>query len=187
MDITWPQRGGALGGQLRPKLVHSEAARPTRQIPPHIALILPSAQGLLCSEELSHPPVFVLRIHQTDKRSGQRGDGGRAWHDKHLNNGFGGVFVCVCVCGSLMRSLLLLSDSLFMIHPHEVTVEVSNHRSKSPCSWFPLTRSWLKVFLINNSSLKAASGASQAFVSVRIRAAAALWARMQITDVHLHF
>lgn len=102
----------AYRGQLRPKLVHSEAAPPPWRSPPHIAFILHWLTEAALFLDFcvfrgtgrktdSHPPlsVFVFRFHQTDKWSGQSGDRGLFWNDKHLNNSLrdrsagGGIFV----------------------------------------------------------------------------------------------
>lgn len=68
-------------GQLRPVLVR----RPGRTLHTEPSFFT-SEQTDLCSSE--EPPQRNASLHQTERRSGQRGDGGRVWNDKHLDNGF---------------------------------------------------------------------------------------------------
>ena len=94
----WESGSGAFRGQLRPKLVRSEAAPPAGRS--HIAVILHGltetsfVSPLLCSVRNSQkdglaasPSVSVLRFHQTDKCSGQSED--CLWNDRHVNDRLG--------------------------------------------------------------------------------------------------
>lgn len=133
---TWCRESGsgAYRGQLRPKLVHSEAAPPACQSRSHTAVILHGltetsfVSPLLCSPRNSQkdglaasPSVSVFRFHQTDKWSGQSED--CLWNDKHVNNRLGeGGGGCVWILYSWHQCCGYCFPT-FIMKPHQTGIK----------------------------------------------------------------